>query len=147
MKQPTPQPPPCREGVNARVASSGKADATELQTSFSPSLQGGGWGVGRFVLSLVALVSLAAPSFAAEKPNIVVILADDRDYSEGQPRYHTSNRLEIMRERSLVDVSGSGIWIELWTINYTGLHSGSRKAQTSWPEEGGVATRGVESDG
>src|SRR5687767_2840738 len=39
--QPTPQPPPCREGVNARPASLESSNATELRSSCSPSLQGG----------------------------------------------------------------------------------------------------------
>jgi heavy metal translocating P-type ATPase len=46
--EPTPQPPPCREGEKepARIAS-----AHEVRASFSPSLQGGGWGVGSAALA------------------------------------------------------------------------------------------------
>jgi hypothetical protein len=44
--RPTPQPPPCREGVNARPASCASADVKEATPEFTPSLQGGGWGVG-----------------------------------------------------------------------------------------------------
>ncbi len=34
--EPTPQPPPCREGVNSGQASWGHSDGTELRRSFSP---------------------------------------------------------------------------------------------------------------
>src|SRR5437763_465887 len=43
---PTPQPPPCREGVDLGIASCPLADVEEATRAFTPSLQGGGWGVG-----------------------------------------------------------------------------------------------------
>jgi 4-amino-4-deoxy-L-arabinose transferase-like glycosyltransferase len=43
---PTPQPPPCREGVNAGEASLTSETAQDATPPFTPSLQGGGWGVG-----------------------------------------------------------------------------------------------------
>ena len=46
VKRPTPTPLPEGRGVNASETSSENANATESQTSFSPSLQGGGQGVG-----------------------------------------------------------------------------------------------------
>ena len=41
-----PQPPPCREGVNARLASCDSPDAMELRRSFLPLPAGRGAGVG-----------------------------------------------------------------------------------------------------
>src|SRR5262245_50724112 len=41
--RPTPQPPPCREGEQ----DSERGGALILPEANSPSLQGGGWGVGR----------------------------------------------------------------------------------------------------
>src|SRR5688572_24637503 len=38
--RPTPQPPPCREGVTARDASSTSDEAQEAEPEFTPSLQG-----------------------------------------------------------------------------------------------------------
>src|SRR5947207_754248 len=46
LEEPTPQPPPCREGVNSGEASSASANAQEAVREFTPFLQGGGWGVG-----------------------------------------------------------------------------------------------------
>ena len=60
IKEPTPQPPPCREGVNARLASLESSDATELRGSDSPSLQGGGWGVGLLTDLAPAIVAYLA---------------------------------------------------------------------------------------
>jgi hypothetical protein len=47
----------------------------------------------RYAACLAALACFALPATAADekKPNIVLIVADDRDYSEGRARYHTSN--------------------------------------------------------
>src|SRR5262245_13368687 len=45
-EEPTPQPPPCREGEN----------------SDSPSLQGGGWGVGRFANTIPIIAPAALSS-------------------------------------------------------------------------------------
>jgi hypothetical protein len=45
-EEPTPQPPPCREGVNEGAASCASADVKEATPPVTPSLQGGGWGVG-----------------------------------------------------------------------------------------------------
>jgi hypothetical protein len=43
---PTPQPPPCREGVTEGGASFTSESGQEATPSFTPSLQGGGWRVG-----------------------------------------------------------------------------------------------------
>jgi len=43
---PTPQPPPCREGEKEPRLPSAKREASESSLLNSPSLQGGGWGVG-----------------------------------------------------------------------------------------------------
>jgi 2-dehydropantoate 2-reductase len=60
---PTPQPPPCREGVNAGVASCASASVEEATPAFTPSLQGGGWGVGprRAALFRVKLIPHIEP--------------------------------------------------------------------------------------
>ncbi len=42
-EEPTPQPPPCREGEKELGAT---LNVSELRSSCSPSLGGGGWGVG-----------------------------------------------------------------------------------------------------
>ncbi len=42
IEKPTPQPPPCRGGPDTDDS----LNASELRSSCSPSLQGGGWGVG-----------------------------------------------------------------------------------------------------
>jgi hypothetical protein len=59
VQRPTPQPPPCREGEPA-LACVGRLHESELEISSgansSPSLQGGGWGVG---LSSAILAHLA----------------------------------------------------------------------------------------
>src|SRR5262245_30698047 len=50
MEEPTPQPPPCREGeknTEPQTPSPKKERQRRRKTSFSPSLQGGGWGVGQ----------------------------------------------------------------------------------------------------
>ncbi len=43
LEEPTPQPPPCREGTSEPLRS---VEVCDLSRSEAPSLQGGGWGVG-----------------------------------------------------------------------------------------------------
>jgi len=64
-------------------------------------------------LVVAALIAFASPVSAAEKPNIVVILADDRDYVERDSCFHSSNRLENTPESRFHHSSDSGVWVEL----------------------------------
>src|SRR5579883_1822940 len=76
--EPTPQPPPCREGEEEASRSWSVPLVEKSPTprhSFSPSLQGGGWGVGsensdspnvRARSRIFASFGIAAPSYLIE---------------------------------------------------------------------------------
>jgi DcuC family C4-dicarboxylate transporter len=98
--QPTPQPPPCREGESGAESS---APSTAREGSGSPSLQGGGWGVGsssegepiNLLKALVPLVPLVL-LFAAAPPFSVIDVPDEwviarKDNGTRDPAY--SSRL------------------------------------------------------
>src|SRR4029078_13074410 len=59
VRRPTPQPPPWREGENIRLAPCDIPNATEPEEAFSPSLQGGGRGVGLLTAPALAPAVLA----------------------------------------------------------------------------------------
>ena len=86
-KRPTPQPPPCREGESDVSLRSPPAIAVEASASergsCSPSLQGGGWGVG--LLAALFLLPACAPkpgaATAPDAPPAVPVTV-----AEAQPR-------------------------------------------------------------
>ncbi len=59
-RRPTPQPPPCREG---EPAIDNPSTLSAREASCSPSLQGGGWGVGSYAVAFLLLWVVAKVAF------------------------------------------------------------------------------------
>jgi D-arabinose 1-dehydrogenase-like Zn-dependent alcohol dehydrogenase len=78
-RRPTPQPPPYREGEQEREGSGGTASVNE-RVSGSPSLQGGGWGVGSSSTVVFGLGMLGLTACAwADSLGLTVIACDVSD--------------------------------------------------------------------
>src|SRR5262245_49515950 len=65
-RRPTPQPPPCREGEKNPEGSESSISSERADHSFSPSLQGEGWGVGHSSLTLDLWVTQTGTARADE---------------------------------------------------------------------------------
>jgi putative protease len=93
-RAPTPQPPPCREGVNSGLASSTFAGVKDASRAFSPSLQGGGWGVGfpaltvlvRSLEQLDAVLAWTQPDGLPKPAAVYCDFEDLRRYKDAVPK-------------------------------------------------------------
>ncbi len=99
---PTPQPPPCREGEQSIEVSEFSLPATSAYPSFSPSLQGGGWGVGRTLAHALA--------FALQGVGFLLLLASAR---------HLPSAVFLIGAFALVGIALAYCWHRWSTIPHS----------------------------